>query len=111
MTLTVQVFYPETRRLFRIPHDIEREEMYVVGNEKADFRYTGKRFGTVRKAVFDHLAPLPEVYRLFPSHQIPLNKACQLLWRNINPELSNPRFASLFGNTLAWCNGTGAGRG
>jgi hypothetical protein len=107
MSLTITISYPSNKRLFRIPHDIERVRMYVRGDEEEDRRYTGRRDGSVRTSVIDKGDALPEVYRAYPDHQTPLREPFQWMWRGMNPMLSDKTFSSLGGGKLAWTNGTG----
>lgn len=109
MSFTMKVYYPSETTYYRIPHDVERVKMYVTDGEDADYRYRGDSSGKVRRVVVETGEPRPEVYRAFPDHQTPLDRAHQFFWRFLNPMLSDSKFSTLFGNTLAWCNGTGAG--
>lgn len=104
ITITVGQTLPLSVQLWRIPHDCERIDVQV-GN----FRYGGNgyRAGRVRAAVANSGNPMPEVYRVSPDQTTPIGEAHQWLWRGINPDLSNEKFCTLFGNTLAWTNGTG----
>lgn len=87
---------------YRIPHDIERYN-YDFG----DLRYAGARIGVVRAEIRNAGVARPEVYRVYPSQTTPIGYAHQWLWKNINPELSNDKFCTLLGNSLAWTNNTG----
>lgn len=109
MSLSITIRYPSAVTLFRVPHDVERVRMYADEGENIDFGYTGNSNGTVRRSVIVKGDALPEVYRTDPDHQTPLDKEHQFFWRYINPMLSDEKFSTLYGNTLAWCNGTGAG--
>lgn len=107
MSLTLTISYPSNRRLFRIPHDVERVRMFVNEGEVKDFRYTGRRDGSVRNSIVEKGSALPEVYRASPDHQTSLSEPFQWMWRYQNPMLSDKTFCSLGGDTLAWTNGTG----
>lgn len=101
MDIQIRLTTKQTQ-LWRIPHDVERFDM-----DSKDLRYTGKREGIVRKEIRDAGVARPEVFRAYPDHATRLVAKHQWLWRNINPELSGSRWATLLGNTLAWTNGTG----
>lgn len=109
MSLSITIRYPSETTLFRVPHDIERVKMYVDAGEQTDYGYRGDSNGKPRKVVVVTGVPRPEVYRVDPDHQTPLDYAHQWFWRRLNPMLSDSKFSTLYGNTLAWCNGTGAG--
>lgn len=109
MSFTIRIFYPDETTYFRVPHDTERIRMYVEEGERTDLRYRGNSEGKVRKVVIDTGVARPEVFRADPDHQTPLDRDHQFFWRNLNPMLSDSKFSTLYGNTLAWCNGTGAG--
>lgn len=49
----------------------------------------------------------PEVFRINPFHSVLLTSPVQWLWRNMNPNMTAEKFCTLFGNTLAFTNGTG----
>lgn len=86
---------------FRVPHDTERVN-WNLG--KLDY-FDGN--GVVRSPVTEGGEPLPEVYRVLPFHHVVLDCHWQNVWRDLNPMLSPKRFCTLFGNRLAWCNGSG----
>jgi hypothetical protein len=50
---------------------------------------------------------LPEVFRLFPHHNVVLTEPLQKLWRNLNPQLTDEQWTLCLGNTLAFTNNTG----
>ena len=50
---------------------------------------------------------LPEVHRLLPFHHVVLTEKLQWLWRDINPDMTTEKVCKLFGNGLAFCNGSG----
>src|SRR5574338_1110775 len=99
---------PSGGEYYRGQHDTERVDM-TLANE--DLRYIPNvnpfLKGRVRSVVTQNNTSLPEVYRLLPFHSVPLTEELQWLWKNINPELSNEKWATLLGSSLAWCNGTG----
>jgi hypothetical protein len=109
-TGTVSLFPNINRRLYRVPHDIER-----VNWNEGDFRYRGNvtqyaidpHGGPVRAPVIERNKGLPEIYRLDPDHHVILDCYWQWIWRKLNPELSNKKWATLLGNMLAWTNNTG----
>lgn len=107
MSLTLTISYPSNTKLYRVPHDIERVRMYVRDGEDEDFRYTGRRDGSVRNSVIEKGDALPEVYRAYPDHQTSLSESFQWMWRYMNLMLSDKTFSSLGGDKLAWTNGTG----
>jgi hypothetical protein len=99
-------FFPEQPRLWRVPHDTER-----VNVDAGDFRYrlnvgmTGR--GVVRREIRDAGVARPEIFRVYPDHTTPIGEAHQWLWRNLNIGLSAKKHCTLYGNKLAWTNGTG----
>src|SRR5690242_269757 len=76
---------------FRVPHDTERANVNA-----GEFAYLGdgNHTGRIRSAVTTNNKPYPEVYRLQPDHQTPLNCAFQKLWRNINPRLDDNHWST-----------------
>lgn len=50
---------------------------------------------------------LPEVFRIQPLHHVVLTEPIQLLWRRMNPQLTDEQWTLCLGNTLAFTNGTG----
>jgi hypothetical protein len=92
-------------KLWRKPHDVE-----IVDYDAKNFTYLGdgKDFGPVRDTVLDNSKGMPEVYRVFPEHQTPLECKWVWYWRNLNPELTDQSFCSLMDTHLAWMNGTGS---
>ena len=95
----------------RMPHDHER-----VNISAGDDRYipnTGLAVkGKIRQSVIDLGKPLPEVYRFYPFHSVPLTKPLQLLWKGINPEFSGEKWRRFLGSSLAFTNNsTGFGGG
>lgn len=97
----------EGRQFYRVPHDIER--MNVDGDDLR-YRADGSR-GTPRTVRNELGEPIlkafPEVYRMFPGGPVVLDCTCQRLWKDLNPKLSNKKWATLLGNKLAWTNRTG----
>lgn len=92
----------------RCPHDTERVNINQGRDEYIPASTTPTARGVVRQSVLDKGAPLPEVYRFSPAHSVLLTKPLQLLWKAINPELSNEKWRSLLGSALAFTNnGTG----
>lgn len=89
-------------QLWRVPHDIER---YNVDLD--DWRYSGTKWGVVRKEIRDAGVARPEIYRVYPDQTTRIGEKHQWLWKNINPELSKLKWRTLLGNELAWTNGTG----
>jgi hypothetical protein len=89
-------------QLYRVPHDIERYNVDVD-----DFRYAGARVGVVRKKIRESSKSRPEIFRVNPDHTTRLGEGHQWLWKNINPELSNMKIRTLYGNYLAWTNQSG----
>jgi hypothetical protein len=99
---------------FRCPHDVER----VNWNAK-DYRYRGNvdaykgdlTGGEPRKIYSGDgvqiMKAFPEVYRLKPDHHTVLDCYWQGIWRDLNPMLSDGKWSTLLGNSLAWTNGTG----
>ena len=104
---SIKVAAPSPAQLvqyYRQPHDIE------IQNYNAGYRTylgDGVRTGPVRDSVVNTGKGMPEVYRLLPDHQVPLECRWIKLWRNLNPMLSDERFGTLLGNGLAWTNRTG----
>jgi hypothetical protein len=98
------VVEPAPVQLYRKPHDVE-----VISYDDKNWAYGGDgyRAGRVRGAVLSSGKPMPEVYRVQPDHQTPINCAWQKLWRGINPELSDEKWGTLLSNNLAWTNNTG----
>lgn len=92
---------PEVQ-LWRVPHDTER---YNV--DSGDMRYAGARVGVVRKTIRESGTSRPEIFRTYPDHTTPIEEGHQWLWKNINPEISNAKWATLLGNYLAWTNQSG----
>ena len=90
---------PELVQYYRVPHDIER-----VNVNADNFKYAGNRSGRVRQAVLDKGEALPEVYRLNPNHHTVLSCPYQWMWKNINPNLSPQKWATLMGNQLMLMN-------
>lgn len=95
---------PQPVQFWRVPHDLERLNTHI-----SDLRYGGDGFrgGKVRRVVLEAGVARPEVYRVYPDQTTPIGEPFQWLWKNINPELSGSKWATLLGNTLAWTNGTG----
>jgi hypothetical protein len=93
-------------QLYRVPHDIERFNV-DLDDEVQGLVYTGARFGKVRKEIRDAGVARPEIYRCNPDHPTRIAEGHQWLWKNINPDLSNSKWATLLGNELAWTNNTG----
>lgn len=97
--------------LYRKPHDIEIKD---YDSKQWQYMGDGYRLGRVRAAVINdpkgnpEKKPMPEVYRVLPDHQTPLNCDWQWFWRNLNPELTDTSWSSLMGDSLAWMNNTGA---
>lgn len=105
--LQITISYPESRRLVRIPHDIERRDVDNNVSGGLDFMGPGYRFGPVRDDVFQYGLALPEVYRFRPDHVVPLYDDCMWLWRRLNPEFSDDKFCAWLGNALFMTNKTG----
>lgn len=90
----------QSKSRFRVPHDTERVNW---NSGKLDYSSGGE----VRSPVTERGEPLPEVYRVYPLHHVVLDCHWQNVWRELNPMLSPRKFCTLFGNQLAWCNGSG----
>jgi hypothetical protein len=114
---SLQVVHPSViapPTYFRCPHDIER----VDWNAK-DYRYRGNvdaykgdlTGGEPRKIYSGDgvqiMKAFPEVFRLKPDHHTVLDCYWQGIWRDLNPMLSDGKWSTLLGNSLAWTNGTG----
>lgn len=50
---------------------------------------------------------LPEVYRVYPYQEILLIPERIMLWRHLNPKMSDDKFCALLGNHVAFTNRTG----
>lgn len=101
---TEPVVQPPPAQYFRQPHDIEM----ILGTPSADvtkpdrvYRGDGIHNGTARDR---GVSAIPEVYRLLPDHQTPLECRWVNLWRNLNPELSLEVFCTLLDENFAWMN-------
>ena len=103
----------ELLQLYRWPHDKERINFNLDSHIGMIFRGPGQWDGPVRAAVMSDTnenptqAPMPEVYRVLPDQTTPLYDWAIQLWRDMNNELDNIRFASLLDNKLWLTNGTG----
>jgi hypothetical protein len=76
------VIEPPVPTLWRVLHDVET----AAGNWRP-----GK----------------PEVHRLMPDHHVVLTEEIQWLWRSMNPHMTDVKFCKMFGNKLAFTNGSG----
>lgn len=92
------------KQFYRIPWDTERVN---YNGDPQRLEYTGGNYGPVRQVVLSTGDPMPAVYRLDPDYHVVLDCACQKLWRELNPNLSNKKWSTLLGNGLAWTNNTG----
>jgi len=97
---------------YRKPHDVEMINYDL--DEKIGWVYKGDGYhsGPVRGTVVNNpenplKKGMPEVYRVYPQHQTPLNCDWQWFWRELNPELTDKSFCTLLGGGLAWMNNTG----
>jgi hypothetical protein len=89
---------PPAVRLFRIPHDCERD-----ANHK--FVY-GKRDGSSSFRTFK-TDPIPQPYRAWPDQTIPVKRypaLLNLLWE-LNPEYTYEKAMAHLNDALCWCNG------
>lgn len=68
--------------LWRVRHDVET----VAGNWRAG---------------------LPEIFRLYPLHDVPLSESAQRLWRNMNPLMTDKKWSAVLGNGIAFTNRSG----
>jgi hypothetical protein len=100
-------------QFYRVPHDFERvrfgHDMRWRGNVPA---YVNDLRGGIARIAYNEQGepisgPAPEVYRLDPTHHTIIDCHWQRVWREINPELSDEKWATLLGNKLAWTNDTG----
>ncbi len=96
-------------QFWRAPHDKERMNI-----NDDDFRYipnvlSGTKIGVVREVVVQKHKSLPEVFRFPQFHSVLLIEPLQWLWRNVNPELSDEKWATLVTDELMLTNGTGFG--
>jgi hypothetical protein len=100
---------PTFETLARIPHDVERVDMDA--GDDGDRRYRPNvgmsGMGIVRRTIRESGKSRPEIYRVEPDHTTPIAERHQWLWKDINPELSGIRWATLLGNKLAWTNSSG----
>lgn len=105
MKVTITYTQSETNLdLFaRAVHDVERVNIDL---ERDDYipNVGLSGIGVVRESVRRLGASLPEVYRFLPFHSVLLTKPLQLLWKAINPEISNEKWRSLLGTSLAFTN-------
>lgn len=99
-------------QFYRKPHDIEIRDYDLEETKGWVYMGDGYRNGPVRGTVLHNpdnpqKRGMPEVYRVYPDHQTPINCDWLWLWRELNPMLSDERFCVLLGNGLAWTNNTG----
>ena len=92
---------PVLPRMWMIPHDRMR-----YSYDKPDWRYNSALDGKAREAARLNNKSQPEVYRVLPQHGFRLNDDWLNLFCEINPELSREMALSIFGEGLAFCNGT-----
>lgn len=93
---------------YRAPHDTERVNIDLEKDQYIPNTPRPWEIGVIRKSVRLKQKALPEVYRFEPFYSLVLTENLQLLWKAINPEISNDKWWSLVGDGLAWCN-EGAG--
>lgn len=107
--MTIRIRIVRKPSLARAPHDTE-----MVNFDDEDFDYIPNtnnisRVGVIREVVRRVNNARPEVYRLLPLHHVLLTEPLQKLWKDLNPDLSGEKWATLLGDDLAWTNGTGFG--
>lgn len=107
-----ELFLQTPLQLYRKPHDIEIRDYDMEETKGWVYMGDGYRNGPVRDTVLHNPSNpqkrgMPEVYRIYPDHQTPINCDWLWLWRNLNPKLSDKTFCTLLGNGLAWTNNTG----
>lgn len=102
-------------QIYRKPHDLEiRNYDHTDKNYGWQYMGDGYRSGPVRRTVTSdpvnnpQQKGMPEVYRIYPDHVSLLPCHWVWFWRNLNYDLSDEKWSTLMGSTLAWMNKTGS---